>query len=189
MEGRPEKGRSEATVPSPPVGKNLTENATRSIIRAIEGERRESCLSGHVQNDTPRGAFLHIHEGRTDVDVPRRSTICPQRQLVEPATWRSAGRIFSGRGGPNCPERPTECRMGESPDRGRRPRTPGTQGAQRPSSLRRGRERARVPEECDLERCAEVPLGSICHPARPEPETWLCAYHLKRAKEALGVTA
>jgi hypothetical protein len=103
-------------------------------------------------------------------------------------TRRRGGLFFSGCGYRQHPNGGTECRMGESPAGPEAP--PGTQGAQRPSSFRPGRERSEVPvRECDLLACGESAEIVVTHPFRPESWTALCAYHADRALDLPGVSA
>jgi hypothetical protein len=91
--------------------------------------------------------LVKFSRDRERLTVPAASTISPISQLVEElcqATGGRGGDFPSGRGCHEHTERPTECRMGESPEsQARSAENPGTQGAKRPSSFRRGREGAR----------------------------------------------
>jgi hypothetical protein len=57
MRERPEKAQIRTLTPSPPVGKNLTENATRSNITEVEAQ----CGEIHVQNPPFEGlCFVQV---------------------------------------------------------------------------------------------------------------------------------
>jgi len=76
-----------------------------------------------------------------------RERVLTVRAISSISSWSSqstggrGGHFPSGRGRREHPNGATECRMGESPARPEA--APGTQGAERPSSFRRGREGAR----------------------------------------------
>ena len=126
-----------------------------------EKARATDDLDGLPAKDAPSRTPWQVVSSSLVPSTPESKgvTVAPVRPIQTSTRLIPAGAAFHRAGGipggaveGKHPRATSECRMGESPERPRSGRTPGTQAATRPSSFRRGSEERAVPVRTPISR-------------------------------------